>query len=177
MSKIGEKELNKSELYNLFSRFSFDFVFLERVDEIRIERFKFDNKKDIFVLKDSSESSVFDWDKGIAFSKEYELRWEKNGNDEFHAIFITDNNAKIPSSWNVRDISGFEKCAYEVFLWGRYDRDADCWIEGRIPRFLHYPLNPNSSPSPKLKVNEYYRVFWEDDMVKEERFYRFMEMF
>ena len=178
MSKIGLKHLNKAELCDVLSKLSFDFVFLERVDDIRIEKFVFDNKKAAFTLPDRSESAISDWHKVTAFSNEYEFRCDKKGDDSYNAIFLTDDNAKFPENWNEneRDISDFEHREYDVFLWGGYEKTVKCWIEGRIPRFLHYPLDPKESPSPRLKVKKYYRVYWDDDRIKEERYYRFITL-
>ncbi len=177
MSKIAVKVLKKPEVCDILSNLLFTFVFLERVDDVRFEQYEFDKTKEEFTLKDGSVSPISDWDKVIAFSNDYELRLKRIGDDECKAIVITDDDTKVPLGWDFRDVSDFENNYYKVFLWGSYDNNVNCWIEGRIPRFLHYPLDPKTSPSPMLKVMEYYNVCWEDDSVKEERYYRFVDLY
>lgn len=155
--------------------FSLDFVILECVDSIEIEKFQFDADKMIFNHKNGTTTNLNDWDNGIAFSTECEIRWTRIENDQCLARIITEKDHTIPSDFNSKNIRDYnQRQLSDVYLWGRYDNTLNAWREDRIPKLLYYP--DNVTESPRLTVNEYRKLWWEDDVVKEEIFYRFITL-
>jgi hypothetical protein len=175
MAKNGTKTfVSTKDFSDWIATLSFEAVVLERVNRIELELFQYDSEKMKFTHYDGTESKINEWEKGFAFSSEYEVRWNRNENDVYKANLITDVDAKIPADFISRNISDFKKRTFSVFLWGVKQDSTNVWMEERIPKLLHYP--PRVGDSPKLTINEYRKVWWENDCAKEEVFYRFTKL-
>ncbi|MBI5187369.1 MAG: hypothetical protein HZA01_16810 [Nitrospinae bacterium] len=175
MGKAGQKKLTENELTELLSGFKFEFLYLECVEEARLEHFQFDGSG--FTLREGTVSSLNNWHRGAAFGPEREVRWERTGEPYYNTLFLTEPDQLFPEGWEVRDLSDFESETREFFLWGGYNKELKCWEEGSIPKALHYPLDSEKSPSPRLQIKEYSRLYWEGNQVREESFHRFVKLF
>jgi len=175
MAKIGTKTFSSTKDFSDWIKtLSFEAVILERVNRIELELFQYDSTNKKFTHWDGYGSEINELEKVIAFSYEYEVRWNRNESDMYEAYLITDDDAKMPADFISRNISDFKKRTFPVFLWGAKKDSGNIWMEERIPRLLHYPQQVGESP--KLTVNEYRKVSWENDSVKEEVFYRFTKL-
>jgi hypothetical protein len=175
MAKVGTKTfVSTKDFSDWIATLSFEAVVLERVNRIELELFQYNSTNMKFTHHDGSESKITAWEKGFAFSSEYEVRWNRNESDEYEVYLITDDDSIILVNFITRNISDFNKRSFSVFLWGTKRVAATIWKEERIPKLLHYPSQVGDSP--KLTINEYRKVWWENDCAKEEVFYRFTKL-
>jgi hypothetical protein len=91
------------------------------------------------------------WPSGRAFGPEQEVRWQKVG--DHYRVDVLSESASEPSSgedWErtALDVDGFRERT--ILLWGELGEDPDSpeeWIEIRIPRPLHYPVDDLQRPA------------------------------
>jgi len=98
------------------------------------------------------------WVQGRVFGPQGELRWRRS-RGLTHLVLITDLETA-----NLMAL-GFEGCVAlpsvsgddgltEYYLWGENQHGKGVWLEGRIPKPLHYPL-AFTAKCAKMRVREY----------------------
>jgi hypothetical protein len=112
-----------------------------RADDTALDRF------------DPGQASVEldDWPQGRVFDKKREVRWEARS--EGYDVWLLGESISPPPE--LEEVSGPWTAVVgkpRFYLWGRYDKDwseragQPTWIEVRIPRPLHYPLDEANAP-------------------------------
>jgi len=179
-AKIGTARFPTiDELASFLGRLSFEAVILEKLDEIEFVRFDFDKTNRQFIHNDGTRrSDLREWSRGTAFSELYQVQWEKENGGIYKVIIIDDSNQAFSENFVSRSITR-DSGAFSVFLWGVYEAAHKGWHEKRIPKILHYPYQGGeieANKSPRLKVQKYRDVSWDNDALKEEIFYRFVKL-
>lgn len=144
MAKIGYKRqamdlnLKDKDDNDYINDERFRYVILERVDEIRFEKF-------------GQTTDYASWDKGRLFGEEAEFKWHKR-NGAFHLVVITDEDS-LPAGFCEFKSNNLNIIKHrEIFLWGEKDRDIDSWFEPRIPHLLKYPGVDFSEKKKRVKI-------------------------
>lgn len=143
----------------------FEYLIVEKVDEIKFERF-------------GKTTNYMDWDKGRLFGKQAELKWEKNHRGEFHIVIISDGS--LPAGFSKFECDGLEKeSKRKIFLWGKRDLNTSGWFDAQIPQVLDYPVSSSKSEE-QLKIILYEYKFEEEfpelDGKVISRIYRFADI-
>jgi len=93
------------------------------------------------------------WTAGRLFGTKGELRfWRRR--DFIHVVVLTDDGVllqHLEEPYDLKDYTCSEKAEY---LWGNPDKNAQTFIETRLPRDLKYPIS-GSVTRAKLKVKTY----------------------
>jgi hypothetical protein len=130
--RVGWRQASWDEVLEEVSndeRFPADttYVLLERIEHIE------------FVTKaDAAAKELFaqHWSSGRLFNTDWELNWEKRGNN-FLLRLLTEGD--LPSGWQQEMVETDAETS--VLLFGERKRDTDPgWREARIPRWLEYPV-------------------------------------
>ena len=85
------------------------------------------------------------WAQGRVFSERHELKWRKRF-EQWHAVFFSDDpKLALPAGFEVAEGVLVEKVDVsepegQVVLWGERREGRNSWLEDRIPRSLHYPV-------------------------------------
>lgn len=81
-----------------------------------------------------------EYDKGILFGSESELRFRRRADGAFHLVLVTDLNP-APPGWQGLELRTVRRRS-RIVLWGEPDAVAGGWFEGRIPVQLpyHFPV-------------------------------------
>jgi hypothetical protein len=93
---------------------------------------------------------------GVAFGPRAELRWRKR-RDRLHMVLISDDGVGLPGAGKPRPLSLVpeeEGESPQCYLWGEWDGTAECHVERRIPRLLHYPGQTGTRMALRLKRYE-----------------------
>jgi len=95
----------------------------------------------------NEQQQVSLWPTGRVFGPGREVRWEQEADG--YAVWVlteeeTAGQALVAAGfraaggpWHV-----VEEPGAPIFLWGRYDRHEECWVEVKIPHFQKYPTVP-----------------------------------
>lgn len=102
------------------------------------------------------------WPQGRAFGPEREVRWQKAG-DHCRVDVLTESPDLFPAGkdWErtTSDVNGFRR--RKILLWGELGETPDApeeWIEVRIPRPLHYPVDDLQRPKDREKERALLRI-------------------
>lgn len=99
-------------------------------------------------LSQNQFAAAGEYDKGVAFGPDAELRWQKR-NGAFHLVYISDSGQTLP------DVQGtaLEVVAEDqIYLWGLKAAGEDHFLEGRIPRTLQYPNGARAKDGKRMAV-------------------------
>jgi hypothetical protein len=77
-----------------------------------------------------------EYDKGLLFGSESELRFRRRADGGFHLALVTDLNP-APPGWQGLQLRTLRRRS-RIVLWGEPDAAAGGWFEGRIPVQLPY---------------------------------------
>lgn len=97
------------------------------------------------------------WTHGRAFGAEMEVRWQRVG-ASFDLLLMTERELPLPDGWVGLEDASQLPCPDsadppgQILLWGTHishldtshylaSKGGNAWIETRIPRSLHYPLD------------------------------------
>ncbi len=80
------------------------------------------------------------WSRGRVFGPRTEMRWWAADDNGYEVLVLSETQPDLPAAeWQEQRLEIRER--YYLYLWGERKEGDDCWIETRIPRPLHHPLN------------------------------------
>lgn len=144
-----------NKLEELLDSFNFEYAILQSIPLIHIGKF------DALKKELGGGINPRNFDSGRLFSQDLEIRWRKNGGDEFYTMVISDKE-QILDGYEKKKLESTN--SYFFYLWG--EKAEDKWYELRIPKGWRYPVE---SKYAKIKVIEY-EV---EGKPEEGKFYRF----
>lgn len=80
------------------------------------------------------------WSEGRVFGPRVEVRWWMTDEGGFNVLVLSETRLGLSSEeWHEQQMEIGDE--YRLYLWGERRPDDPYWIETRIPRPLHHPLN------------------------------------
>ncbi|MCI0605870.1 hypothetical protein L0156_23030 [bacterium] len=121
------QKVNLTQLLESFQN-ELDFVTLERIDDIRFEKFTANSLQNNFPI-------------GRAFGSSIEIRWRQSEPDSFSVQVLTEKNELDLSEWPPSAEYALGKIQ-SLLLWGenKNKKKEDQWIAVRLPKPISYPL-------------------------------------
>ena len=86
--------------------------------------------------------------RGVAFGPSSELRWLLRADFTFHLVYISDDGTPLPGAnetCDLRPIPDNDGGPSQILLWGTR-ASLDCFLEGRIPGPIRYPVDIATVP-------------------------------
>ena len=94
------------------------------------------------------------WPQGRVFGPNAEIRWWMTDEGNFDVLILSETCLEFSDEgWNEQQMEVSDE--YGLYLWGERKPGDPYWIETRIPRPLHYPVDEQEwqqHPLPYVKV-------------------------
>lgn len=97
-----------------------------------------------------------EFDRGVAFGDNAEIRFRRLRHTGLHAVVISDVAPPSGAWHSVKQLIPFSR-DFRVALWGEPDEEAQGWYEGRIPIRLDYSLPARGDKNRVLIYGRRYR--------------------
>jgi len=112
------------------------------------------------------------WPQGRVFGPRAEVRWWMTNDGGFEVLVVSESRLELPGKeWHEQQMEVSDE--YQLYLWGERKPSDAFWIETRIPRPLHHPVDEQEwQRQPLLYVVAVARDYAENGIVRLTRLVR-----